>query len=99
MGVVLFLILKIAVFEDSEGVDKGIMAFLIPKVEILVYRIEDVSVVLLQLSKRIAGIHTLANRDHKLGCVGYHSALVFVPESSFPVVAFGLELDVSSALS
>jgi hypothetical protein len=96
MGVELVFILKIAVFEESEGVDEGIMTVLIPEVEILLYRIEYVCVVLLQISKRIAGIHTLASRDHKLGCVGYHSSPVFSP---CKVVAFSLEFDVSSALS
>jgi hypothetical protein len=91
----LVFVLRVVGLEEGEGVDEGIMAVLIAETEILLYRVEDVAVILLQLSKGIAGVHAFANGDHELSCMGHHFSAVLAPRK---VVALGLELDVPSPL-
>jgi hypothetical protein len=70
------------------------LAVRVSEVEIILHRIEDESVVLLYVTKRVADIHALSNRDYKLGCMGHHSRAVLAASK---VIALGLEFNVSSA--
>jgi hypothetical protein len=88
-------VLNIAILENAESVDKGVMTVLVTKVEILLYFVQNIPVILLQFHQIFTIIRTLSDRDYVVSRVGYHSPSVL---SSSEMIAFSCELYVACPL-
>ena len=88
-------VLRVVGFEESEGVDEGVVTVLVTKEKELPYRIQDICVVLPQLSQGVACVHTLTNSDHELSRMGHHFSAML---RALKMIALSFELDVSCAL-
>lgn len=70
------------------------MAVWVCKEEIILDHIENVTVIFLYVSKRLAYIDALAKRDYKIGCMGNNLRAVPTPSK---VTALGFEFNVPSS--
>jgi hypothetical protein len=63
-------VLNIAILENAESVDEGVMTVLVTKVEILLYFVQNIPVILLQFHQIFTIIRTLSDRDYMVSRVG-----------------------------